>query len=226
MPLEAAQVLWIVLQATIGGLNAFLGVFGFYLFRATGRYSIFVLPLALLFLVRQLSRLTKDKPILALVGAATLVLVVLVDQTPPIVSRRQIEQTASEADSDRRFTKEIESSLPSGAMVFQLPPIEFPEDLSRAGYNHFRLYLFSQHLRFSFGAVRGRARDEWVHALNSVSAEEAIGILKRYGFAAIYVDRAQYQDRGQQLFEGFTKMGMRITQSPRGDLFCVFLNPR
>jgi hypothetical protein len=50
MPLEAAQVLWIFLQATVGGLNAFLGVFGFYLFRATGRYSIFVLALALLFL--------------------------------------------------------------------------------------------------------------------------------------------------------------------------------
>jgi len=114
---------------SIGGLNAFLGVFGFYLFRATGRYSIFFLALALLFLVRQLSRLTKGKPILAMVGAATLVLVVLVDQTPPIVSRRQVEQTASAADSDRRFTKEIESSLLSGAMVFQLPPIEFPEDL-------------------------------------------------------------------------------------------------
>jgi hypothetical protein len=226
MPLEAAQALWIVLEANVGGLNALLGVFGFYLFRATGRYSIFVLALVLLFLVRQLSRLTKDRPILAMVGAATVVVVVLVDQTPPIVSRLQIERTASAADSDRRFTKEIESSLPPGTMVFQLPTIEFPEDSSRAGYDHFRPYLFSQHLRFSFGAVRGRARDEWVHTLDSVSAEEAIGILTRYGFAAIYVDRAQYQDRGQQLFEGFTKMGMRITQSPRGDLFCVFLNPR
>ena len=225
MPLEAAQVLWIVLQATIGGLNAFLGVFGFYLFRATGRYSIFFLALALLFLVRQLSRLTKDRPILAMVGAAALVLVVIVDQTPPIVSRRQIEQTASAADSDRRFTKEIESSLPPGTMIFQLPTIEFPEDSSRAGYDHFRPYLFSQHLRFSFGAVRGRARDEWVHTLNSVSAEKAIGILTRYGFAAIYVDRAQYQDQGDDLFTGFTKMGLPIVHSPRGDLFCVFLNP-
>jgi hypothetical protein len=224
MPLEAAQVLWIVLQATVGGLNAFLGVFGFYLFRATGRYSIFLLALALFFLVHQLSHLTKDKPIFAMVGAATLVLVVLVDQTPPIVSRRQIEQTASEADSDRRFTKEIESSLPPGTMVFQLPSIEFPENPSRAGYDHFRPYLFSQHLRFSFGAVRGRARDEWVDALTSVSAAEAITILERHGFAAIYVDRLQYQDHGRELFDGFSRMGLKIEESPRGDLFCVFLN--
>jgi len=111
-------------------------------------------------------------------------------------------------------------------MVFQLPPIEFPEDLSRAGYNHFRLYLFSQHLRFSFGSMKGRTRDEWVTSLGNVSAAEAIAILKRYGFAAIYVDRAQYQDRGHELFEGFTKMGLSILESLRGDLFCVFLNSK
>src|SRR5207249_2171272 len=161
MPLEAAQVLWIVLQATVGGLNACLGVFGFYLFRATGRYSIFVLALALLFLVRQLSRLTKDKPILAMVGAATLVVAVLVDQTPPIITRRQIEQTAKTVDSDSRFTREIESRLPPEALLFQLPIVDFPEAFPGACYDHFRPYLFSRHLRFSFGAVKGRARDDW-----------------------------------------------------------------
>jgi phosphoglycerol transferase len=170
--------------------------------------------------------LTKDKPILAMVGAATLVFVVLVDQTPPIITRRQTEQTARTVDSDSRFTREIESRLPPGAMLFQLPVVDFPEAFPGACYDHFRPYLFSRHLRFSFGAVKGRARDEWVHALNSVSAEEAIGILTRYGFAAIYVDRAQYQDRGQELFEGFTKMELNIVQSPRRDLFCVFLKPK
>jgi len=157
-------------------------------------------------------------------GAATLVLVALLDQTPPIVSRRQIEQTKRAVDSDRTFTKEMESRLPLGSMVFQLPVVDFPEAFPGACYDHFRPYLFAQHLRFSYGAVKGRARDEWVHALNSVSAAEAIGILKRYGFAAIYVDRAQYQDQRKELFKGFTKMGMSVAQSPRGDLFCVFLN--
>jgi hypothetical protein len=225
MELEAGQTLWIVLQASVGGINALFGVLGFCLFRSTGRYSIFLLALVLIFLARELTGLTKAKPILAVVGAAILVLVVVVDQTPPIVSRRQIEQTASAVASDKIFTRQIESHLPPETMVFQLPPVEFPEAFPGACYNHLRPFLFSQRLRFSFGAVKGRTNDEWIDALSSVSAAEAITILERHGFGAIYVDRMQYQDHGRELFDGFSGMGLKIEESPRGDLFCVFLNP-
>jgi hypothetical protein len=225
IPLEAAQALWIVLQANVGGLNALLGLFGFYLFRVTGRYSIFVLALALFFLVRQLSNLTKAKPILCSIGSAVVIVAVLLDQTPTLVARSEIEQTASAIDSDKRFVELIESRLPAGAMILQLPAIQFPEAFPIACYEHFRPYLFSTRLRFSFGAVKGRAQDEWMNRLKDVSAEEAVRILKQYGFMAIYVDRGQYQDHGEELFEGFAKMGMPIVQSSRGDLFCVLLNP-
>ena len=222
MELEAAQILWIMLSATIGGLYALVGVFGFCMFRATGRYSIFILALVLLFLARELSRLTRNKPVLAIVGAAILVFLAIVDQTPHVVSRSEIEQTTSTVDSDSSFTKEIESRVPRGAMVFQLPFNEFPRD----NFDHFRPYLFSKHLRFSFGSMKGRTRDEWVTSLAKASAPDAVTILQGYGFAVIYVDRAQYQDQGEELFRGFTKMGLPITQSPRGDLFCVFLKSK
>jgi hypothetical protein len=222
IPIEAAQTLWVLLQASVGGLNAFAGLFGFCLFRATGRYSIFILALVLLFLARELSRLTRNKPVLAAVGAATLMLLAVIDQTPHIVSRSEIEQTASTVDSDSSFTKEIESHVPPGAMVLQLPTVEFPRD----NFDHFRPYLFSKHLRFSFGGVKGRTQDEWLRGFDKMSITEAIDALRSRGFSVIYVDRAQYQDQGEELFNGFTKMGLPIAQSPRGDLFCVFLNPK
>ncbi len=111
-------------------------------------------------------------------------------------------------------------------MVFQLPALDFPEAFPGACYDHFRPYLFSQHLRFSFGLMKGRTGDERVTSIRNVSAAEAIVILKRYGFAAIYVDRAQYQDCGHELFGGFTKMELSILESSRGDLFYVFLNSK
>jgi hypothetical protein len=221
--LEAAQTFWIVLQAGVGGLNAFLGLLGFYLFRVTERYSIFILALSLLFLVRGLSRLTRDKPILSAIGAVTLGLIALIDQTPPLTTNREVEQTASTVNSDRKFTEEVESRLQPGAMVFQLPIVDFPEAFPGACYTHFRPYLFSHHLRFSFGSVKGRGGHEWVQSLNTIPANDAIAILKSHGFDAIYVDRTQFQDQGNQLFNGFAKMGMDVVQSQRSDLFCVFL---
>jgi hypothetical protein len=226
MPLEAAQILWIIVEGSVGGFNAIAGLFGFYLFRCTGRYSIFILALALLFLARQLSRWTRDRPVLAATGAATLLFVVLLDQTPPMVQRNQIKEIAQMVDSDRTLSAEMERRLSPGAMIFQLPLIDFPEAFPGACYDHFRPYLFSRHLRFSFGLIKGRPGNEWMQSLSNVSAPEAIDILKQHGFAAIYVDRAQNPDLGRRLFQGFSKMSLPIAQSPRGDVFCVFLNER
>jgi hypothetical protein len=238
MSLEAAQVIWIVLLGSVGGLNALFGVFGFYLFRATGRYSIFVLALVLMFTAQRLTQLTKHRPVWICAGsAALLTLLALFDQTPPLTTRAQIEQTVDEVNSDAKFTAEIESRLPRGAMLFQLPLVDFPEGFVGPCYNHFRPFLFSRELRFSFGAVRGRRNDEWVNTLSAGSAEQAVRILKEHGFSAIYVDRflnplqspgqvlrKEYYDTQQRLYEGFTTMGLKIIDSPRGDLFCVILN--
>jgi phosphoglycerol transferase len=111
-------------------------------------------------------------------------------------------------------------------MILQLLVIDFPEAFPGACYDHFRPYLFSKRLHFSFGCVKGRSANEWMQSFSRVSAADAINILKRDGFAGIYVDRAQYEDRGQKLFEGFSKMDLPIVQSSRNDLFCVLLNPK
>ena len=221
--LEAGQTLWIFLQASVGGLNALFAFSGLYFFRATGRYSIFILALSLIFLARRLSDFTANKSTLRMFGAAALIIVALIDQTPRIVGQQQVAEIAAVVDSDKQFAASMESHLPNQSMVFQLPQVDFPEAAQVKRYTHFRPYLFSNRLRFSFGNVRGRHTDDWMHNLASLPVDQAIQILKQKGFRAIYVDRDQYQDRASSSFEAFSKLDLPILESPRHDLFCVLL---
>lgn len=229
VPLEGAQTLWILLQSTVGGINGLLGVFGFQLFRSTNRYSIFILALALIFMARRLSALTVNHRLAAAGGAVLLAVIALIDQTPRIASVTEIQQIAQTVRSDETFVREIESRLPSAAMIFQLPIIEFPEASPSANvsaYEHFRPYLFARHLRFSYGSDKGRPRDDWPRDLGGLSLSEAIDTLERYGFAAICVSRNGFEDKGEGLFQQCQEAGRGdIVQSPLGDLFCVFLRP-
>ena len=95
VPLDAIQFAWIFLFAIVGGVNGLLGAAGFILFRATGRYTIFLLCILLLFLARRLSCLTAKSPLLSAALPAAMVALALWDQTQKwksaddILTRRQ-----------------------------------------------------------------------------------------------------------------------------------------
>jgi hypothetical protein len=82
IPVQAFQVLWILLYATIGGINALLGVFGFVLLRGTNCYSIVILCISLLFLTRQLTRSCPRR--LAYPAALAILAVGFFDQLPEL----------------------------------------------------------------------------------------------------------------------------------------------
>ena len=228
MPLEAVQIVWIVLFSTVGGLNNMLGVLGFELFRSTQRYCIFVTALALIFFARRISFLTKKEPASAILAACVLVLIALWDQTPPVTTDTDIQRIAAMVKSDKMFTEKIESRLQPGAMVFQLPIVDFPESPvpGVSGYDHFRPYLFSKNLRYQFGSIKGRPKADWAHGLSRLSLPEAVEKLERYGFAAVYVNRNGFQDKGAAALKSFKELGRTdIIESPLGDLYCVLLKP-
>src|SRR5207302_2429992 len=87
--------------------------------------------------------------------------------------------------------------------VFQFPYIAF---LSYANayykmlpYSHFRGYLHSHRLRWSFGAMHGRFGDDLHARLASQPLESSIRQLAFLGFGGIFVDRYGYADGGQEL---------------------------
>jgi hypothetical protein len=236
IPMEAWQVLWIVLCFSTGGLNAILGAFGFTLFRTGCRYSIVILAIALVYAAQRLTALQKaaafriDAETLR-IGTATAAiaagLVILWDQVPRAPKPEFTALIARQVEADREFVAQMEAALPAGAMVFQLPIMEFPEAPAPGvpPYDHFRPYLYSKQLRFSYGSMKGRPREQWQRDLGTVPFEKAIEQIKERGFSAIYINRNGFPDKGKQFVEKLRGMGFEkpAIESAGGDLVCIIL---
>ena len=226
LPLEAWQILWILAYSAVGGLNCLAGTFGITLFRSTTRYCIFILPILLLFAIKRLSKKRLETEVsLTLAGICSVV--ALWDQTPPVTTEAKLTEDARLVDSDRALAQQLEARLPKGAMIFQLPVMDFPEAPAPGmpSYDHFRLYLHSEHLRFSFGAVKGRPWLQWTKNLGS-SFTEVVHNIENYGFAAVYVNRNGFEDKGAGILQSFRKLGYtEVIESQAGDLFCILIHP-
>jgi len=251
--MEAWQVLWIVLCFSTGGLNTILGAFGFTLFRTGCRYSIVILAIALVYAAQRLTALQKaaafrTDPETLRIGAATAAiaagLVILWDQVPQAPKPEFTAFLARQVEADRTFVTQMEAALPAGAMVFQLPIMEFPEAAVSGvpPYDHFRPYLYSKQLRFSFGSMKGRPREQWQQAVqkqmlngaalnqqtqqiqfNQNSVGAAVDEIRKRGFTAIYVNRNGFPDHGKGLEKSLLELGYLKPpiDSAAGDLVCI-----
>ena len=205
-----------------------VGVFGFELFRSTTRYCIVILAISLLFAARRLTLISRrwqyPWPILAPLAFAV---IGLWEMLPPTAGE-DIGITATVVNSDRLFAESMESALPKGGMVFQLPVIDYPESGTPTvgPYDHFRPYYYTRDLRYSFGSDKGRPQDAWQHVLVGMTPAQQVAALERYGFSGIYVDRVGYPDRGEALLNGYKAAGRTgVIESPLKDLYCVVLRP-
>lgn len=235
VPMEAWQVLWIVLVFTTGGLNAILGTAGFTLFRSGCRSSIVIMAITLLWAVRRGSTLERrarrgrivDAGTLGMVGSIAIAtcMVIVWDEVPRPPTKAEMAAIARQVDSDRAFTEKMEAALPAGAMVFQLPIMEFPEAPvpGMTPYDHFRPYLYSRNLRYSFGSMKGRPREAWQQQLGRRSLEDAVAEIEKRGFAAIYINRNGFPERAAPIENALKAMGYRqpAIVSATGDLVCI-----
>ena len=177
-------------------------------------------------------------------GAVILCGLIFWDQVPRAPTREEITAIERQVAADRDFTERMEAALPSGAMVFQMPVMEFPESPIQGvpPYDHFRPYIFSKHLRFSFGTHKGRERETWQPAvqaklfegasldqksgrieLNVANARAAVAELERLGFSAVSINRNGFPDQGKGLEKTLRELGFtkQPTQNAAGDLACI-----
>ena len=210
-PFELWLVLWIFLYGGVGGINGITGSLGSYLFRATTRYSIYILCIVLMFAVRRLTLVNFRYSILSYALAILVLGLALWDTVPPIVTPDSIAVTAQDVEWDRIFTEDIEKRLPPDSMVFQLPVIDYPEGAYIPGsgpYDGFRPYFFAHHLRFSFGSNKGnRPEVNWQASLAQLNPDQVIDELESYGFAALSVNRNNYDDHGDAFARALTARG-------------------
>ena len=185
-----------------------------------------ILVIALLFSSQWLSRHCR-KLFVVLLAPVIVTAIAIADQVPMRASPEQKATIARQISSDRKFVAAIEAILPSGAMIFDLPVMDFPEAplQNLSAYDHLRPYLYSTHLRFSFGNVKGRGQANWQKNLVARPWTDAIYEIKQHGFSAIYINQSAYSGEIPPLRKVFTELGYaKIIDSDDGDLTCVILN--
>jgi hypothetical protein len=212
LPGQALSIGWIVAYASIGGVTNLLALYAdFQVFRAANRGAIFISALVLCFLAVRLSRATGAWPGWARMGGALLIGGFgVLEQLPRREPAADRAARIADVEGDRQFGRQLESALPAGAMVFQLPVLGFPEvatPYQLGDYEHFRPYLATETLRFSYGAAKARARGRWQHELADRPMAEVVPRLERHGFAALYINRKGYADRAEGLLRELAALG-------------------
>jgi phosphoglycerol transferase len=150
----------------------------------------------------------------------------LYDQTPASCKACN-EKTQMAFHMDREFIQAIEKSLPKGGAVYQLPYMPFPEapPLYRLqSYDLAAGFLHSSALRWSYAGMRGRSGDLFYRSLAKESVEKQLEVIKRLGFAGVYIDRRGFDDNGKAVIEGFTDLLGAPPTLVRADSQVVFFS--
>lgn len=227
VPAEFWPIAWIVAFAVPGGINGLLATFGIVLFRSSNRYSIAILMLVLLYGVRLFSTVAaRSRAWITMPSTIAIVAVGLLDQIPPGATAASVAEVHRLVDFDRKSVALLERNLPPGAMIFQLPVMDFPESPPREHLGDYELlkpYIHSHQLRFSYGTDKGRFDSRWQQECEALPVEEMVRQLEHYGFSAILVDTRGYPDGAKALRAALANVRDEI-HLPAPHLLCFRLN--
>jgi phosphoglycerol transferase len=209
-----------VLLATIGGFGALVAMLLSSKIRAYNRISVYIAFFAFFAVVIGLDHVDRGwarrgpRRVAFVIGLVGLTVLGTLDQT----SARAIpdyRRIAAEYRSDAAFVQTLRAALPRDAMIFQLPVVTFPEHppLHRMqDYDHARGYLHASDLRWSYGAMKGRAADAWQAWVAAKPPREMIETLVLAGFSGVYLNRDGYADWGTGATLDLARV---LHQSPR-----------
>jgi len=196
-----------VLIGTIGGFGSIISYLVSSKIRAYNRISIYIQFFSVAAVVAALDILwsrTGRNMLLRLSGVAALGVILIagiLDQTSAS-SQVHHEEARAQFTRDEAFIRSVESLMPAGASILQLPNMRFPESPpihNMADYEHLRAYLHSRTLRWSYGSMRGRFWDAWLTDLTRKPGREMIERAVMAGFEGIMINRDGYPDRGASL---------------------------
>ena len=117
------------------------------------------------------------------------------------------------------FFSKAEESLSKGAMVYQLPYLDFPEVSSTYDYKHFIGYLFTDTLKWSYGGVKGRNVKAGELNIDQGMSYRFLAAIKDAGFEAVYIDLDGYEDGGNQALLFYNQLGVKPLISDDGKLY-------
>jgi hypothetical protein len=237
---------------TVGGISSLIALGITPDIRGWNRISVFIAFFSLLAagwlldgLLRRIGARVgaapRARPRGALLGFAALVAVMVLgvwDETTPYFIPGY-RAAAAEYSSDAVFGRAMDRALPPGSEVFALPYVPYPEGYAPrsrgvsppnptlgSSYELMRGYLHTSHLRWSYGAIKGRNGD-WQSQLAPKPLGLSISAAAAAGFAGLYVDPRGYDDQPRGPFARALAglLGVAPLVSPRHDLWFFDLRP-
>lgn len=213
--------LLLLLVGTVGGLGTIFNYVVTAQFRCYNRISIFISCLCLTGLAIIMDRFfMKNRTI----GIAIVIItssIGIYDQVPltPLLLYDS-QSSIYQAQIEKYFNK-IESVLEKGAMVYQLPHMQFPEngnvnELYDA--THFLGFLFTDTLRWSYGGIKGINTTAENLYIDEGISESFLKELVEMGFSGIYVDTKGYTDGGKEIKTFYENHGLKPIISEDGTL--------
>jgi phosphoglycerol transferase len=193
------------LVATIGGLSAIFALLVSPMIRGWNRISVFIgfTAIATFFILLEsfLEKYFSNRcsSLTVLPCAVLISLFAIWDQTDPIYSPRT-DAFRRQFLADREFVRKVESALPIGAAVYQLPYMAFPENGPLHHLNDYSLaigFIHSESLRWSYAGMRGREGDYFYRHLTLEPIQRQVEVIRNLGFSGIYIDRKGYPDSGE-----------------------------
>lgn len=201
-----------ILLAMNGGFGTLISLLVNAQVRAYNRISVFVAFFALTAVALLLDAWVEKTGNRAWVWSALIVVLLLgiLDQTPGspvrVYAMADRPYTADAYRSDAEFVASIEKAVPRGSAIFQLPFIPFPESgttNAMSDYEHYRGYLNSAALKWSYGAVRSTDAANFAEQTSKMPPKDMIAQLKQAGFAGLWLDLRGYAPGdGQKMADG------------------------
>jgi phosphoglycerol transferase len=142
-----------------------------------------------------------DRAVLVRGGVLVALLLAVFDQATTTALRRSYPGYARRFDLHEEFVRRVESRLPTGAMVFQLPHTGMPAEKGSAVYDHGFAYVHSRALRWSWGAWTGR-NGNWQAEVQRLEPTMLVRTLALAGFSGVWIDRFRYDPEGAPSRQG------------------------
>ena len=218
---------------TIDGLGFIFSYYTGGIIRGLNRVSVYLAFIAFFAAAKELDAYTRGrtKPFYLGIFACTCAIIFFdFFDYKDFLNRSEFHNPyALQYESDKEFFQKMENALPAGTQVYQLPYMPFPEvpPIHNMGdYEHFKAFIHTETLRFSYGANKGRQADYWNRYINSLTPEEMVKELETCGFGGLYLDTAGYQDKGVAFIEKLKDIiGREPTYSPDGRRLFFVLSP-
>lgn len=115
----------------------------------------------------------------------------VVDQVPAHTGIAS-DYTKQQFTSERSFIRKVESELPVGAMVYQIPYSQYLDNGKYYGHGsfaHMRFYISSSHLRWSNGASKNAPVESWQRLVSNLPLEDLLSEIRSVGFKGVLIDR-------------------------------------